>query len=115
MSNPSECQNCLNNTHNSLLPCAIHPYGPTGDCPDFEPEPHREAGEFWEPRGASYYGDELIITPVTRWTQAQRLELLMWHPIFTGLCPDCRHQFFKELLPQVHWDCPACTWRDDSL
>jgi hypothetical protein len=115
MSHLSECQDCLNNARNPHLLCAIHPYGSTGNCPDFDRQSHAEPEELWEPSGAAYYGDELVVTPLSRWTKVQQLELLMRHPLFTGLCPGCRHEFSKEDLPLVHWDCPTCGWQDDSL
>jgi hypothetical protein len=117
-----ECQNCLNNARNPHLLCALHPYGSVGNCPDFDRQSHLychvghgEPEELWEPSGASYYGGELVLTTLGRWTKAQQLELLMWHPLFTGLCPVCRHEFSREDLPLVHWDCPTCGWQDDSL
>jgi hypothetical protein len=115
MSDLSECQDCLNNARNPHLLCAIHPYGSTGGCPDFDRRSDEVPEELWEPSGAYYYGNELVMTPVSRWTKAQQLELLIWHPIFTGLCPVCRHEFSSENLCLVHWDCSACGWRDDSL
>lgn len=45
--------------------------------------------ELWEPEGASYYAGELILQPQQRWTQAEQLELLDTHPMFTGKCPAC--------------------------
>jgi hypothetical protein len=93
----------------------MHPHGSDGNCPDFEPSRTRQVEGQWEPQDAAYYGDELVITPVSRWTRAQRLELLLWHPLFTGLCPNCRQPFTLDQLSQVHWDCPACSWCDDSV
>jgi hypothetical protein len=114
MSGLSECQRCQNNARSPYLLCAIHPNGSVGDCPDFKPQLHSKPVEFWEPDGASYCGDQLIVTSISRWTQAQRQELLAYHPAFTGLCPICHHQF-EEDSSRIHWDCPICTWVDDSL
>jgi hypothetical protein len=111
------CDRCLNNSRNPHLRCAIHPFGitsPLGQCPEFELDPAAGGEECWEPEGASFYADELIITPEQRWTRAQKLELLDWHPVFTGRCPNCERSLFKTKL-QPHWDCPHCHWKDDSL
>jgi hypothetical protein len=115
MSDLSECQGCQNYSRSLYLPCAMHPQGSARDCPDFKRQPYNDRVEFWEPEGASFYGDELIITSVNRWIRIQRLELLSCHPIFTGVCPDCQHQFSQENLSHIHLDCPVCGWADDSL
>jgi len=124
--------------------CAVHPTGPTGDtCLDFRADPELKGKRFvdflglesqqqdnesfsnpfdlepdedlWEPEGASYYAGELILQPKQRWTREEQLELLDSHPIFTGYCPECGYKFSSVNPPQVHWDCPSCTWKDDSL
>lgn len=43
------------------------------------------------------------------------LELISYHPIFTGVCPQCKHEFDKNNSPLIHWDCPNCGWIDDSV
>ena len=48
-----------------------------------------------------------------RLTPEQRLEILETHPLFTGKCPQCGHEFAD--YPLIHWDCPACGWIDDSV
>lgn len=122
MSSPSfrrveQCDRCLNNTRNPHLPCAVRPYGVTeGEerCADFEADPSVPVEEQWEPEGASFYNGELVINPVQRWTQAQKLELLLWHPLFTRRCPQCRHEFVPD-AERVHWDCAECGWVDDTV
>ena len=112
-----ECDRCFNNTHNPHLFCAVHPYGVlenSEQCVDFEPDPNLLNGEWWEPEEASFYGNELVISPSQRWTRAQKLELLLWHPLFTGLCPQCRYPFPPD-SEHVHWDCPSCGWKDDTV
>ena len=107
-----ECDRCFNNTHNPHLFCAVHPYGVpenSEQCVDFEPDSNLSNGEWWEPEEASFYGNELVISPMQRWTRAQKLELLLWHPLFTGLCPQCCYQF-SDPSERVHWDCPSCGW-----
>jgi hypothetical protein len=89
--------------------------------------------EQWEPEGARYSGGELIIQredippyltyyngeeivqPRQRWTTQQQLQLLDWHPMFTGKCPSCGASFEKDYIARVHWDCPHCGWMDDTV
>lgn len=42
----------------------------------------------WEHR-SFYNGEEIIQPRFTRWTREEMLELLDWHPMFTGICPQC--------------------------
>jgi hypothetical protein len=80
-----QCDRCLYNTHNPHLPCTVHPQKVVeAQCPDFEADPSLPSDELWEPEG--YYAGELVPTPVQRWTTAQKLALLNWHPLFTGRC-----------------------------
>jgi len=117
LAKPLPCDRCRNNTRNPHLRCTIHPTGMPEDqkrCPDFEPDPNGPPSEWWEPVGASFYGDELIITPTQRWTRAQQLALLDWHPLFTGRCPHCERSIVASQL-QPHLDCSDCGWQDDTL
>ncbi|MHC5771800.1 MAG: hypothetical protein ACYTXI_41030 [Nostoc sp.] len=41
--------------------------------------------------------------PQQRWTQQQKLELLDWHPMFTGRCPQCGASFDRNYTSRVHW------------
>ena len=93
----------------------------------FTPEPT----ENWSPTGtrflngqlvihedensASYYNGEVIKQPRKRWTPAEQLELLDFHPIFTGRCPQCEMPYPEDYCSSVHWDCPWCKWKDDSV
>lgn len=136
------CDRCLLCAREPFLVCAIHPYGPDGDtCLDFRPNPELENKHFvdflglgereddvaysnpyqqdpdeeqWEPIGASYYNGELILQLQQRWTREEQLELLDWHPMFTGRCPHCERPFPKYVKPPVHWDC-ECGWMDDTV
>ena len=111
-----ECERCLRCAHNPYIVCAIHPDGVDGDrCLDFREDPHAEPLELWEPEGASYYNGELILQPKQRWTPLQQLELLDYHPMFTGRCPNCEMPFPKYETSPVHWDCNQCGWMDDSV
>lgn len=117
------CIRCKYYSRNPFLICAEHPMGVEGDhCPDFELDleiPDDEAtawyGEQWQPEGASYYGDELVLDPVQRLTIEQRLDLLDSHPFFTGRCPNCEMPLNQTEPPRVHWDCGHCGWVDDSV
>jgi hypothetical protein len=112
-----ECDRCFNNIHNPHLFCAVHPYGVlenSEQCVNFEPDPNLLNVEWWEPEEASFYGNELVISPMQRWTRSQKLELLLWHPLFTGLCLQCCYQF-SDPSERVHWDCPSCGWKDDTV
>jgi hypothetical protein len=82
------CDRGLLYAHNPHLVCAFHPDGVDGDsCLDFREDPNIEPVELWEPENASYYNGELIVQPQQRWTREQRLELIDWHPMFTGKSP----------------------------
>lgn len=109
-----QCDRCLYNTRNPHLPCAVHPHRIEAQCPDFEMDASLPGGEWWEPEGAAYYGGELVIAPEQRWTMQQKLELLDWHPMFTGRCPNCEMPLLQMAPVLVHWDC-QCGWRDDSV
>lgn len=102
--------------------CGVHPSGVEGDrCSDFKlaitgiDEQLAWYGDGWQPDGASYYGNELILDPVQRLTLEQRLGLLDTHPLFTGRCPRCERPIVSSHSEQVHWDCENCDWTDDSL
>lgn len=126
-----ECNVCWFNPGSPYLCCSVHPVGVQADrCPDFQEneraiEQHEQflaldwvtddgVGEQWEPEGASYYGNELVITPEQRWTRAQKEALLDWHPMFTGRCPKCEVPLLRLEQPRVYWDC-SCGWKDDSV
>ena len=107
---------CLLYAHNPHLICTVHPSGVESDrCLDFRPDPNAEIEEQWSPIGYSWYGDELIANRPSRYTPEEQLQILDSHPFFTGVCPNCGHEFDKNNPPKVHWDCPACDWVDDSI
>ncbi|MCC5655341.1 hypothetical protein LC609_37545 [Nostoc sp. XA013] len=77
-----------NPRHNPYLVCAVHFDGVEGEsCLDFREDPNAEPVELWEPEGATYYNGELILQPRQHWTREQQMELIDWHPMFTGKCP----------------------------
>jgi hypothetical protein len=109
-----ECEKCLFNTHNPHLPCTVHATGVTGNsCLDFRPDHRAEPQELWEPEGAGFYDGELILQPAMVRSERQ-LELLNWHPLFTGRCPNCETPIACT-EPPVHWDCSHCGWLDDTV
>ncbi|MEP0858855.1 hypothetical protein [Trichocoleus sp. DQ-U1] len=111
-----ECDRCLLYSHDPHLVCAIHPGGIESDrCLDFRENPNAEPEELWQPEGATYYNGELILQPKQRWTPEEQLEMLDYHPMFTGRCPQCEMPFDMKKTPPVHWDCPHCRWVDDSV
>jgi hypothetical protein len=70
------------------------------------------ASNLWFPSEAAWYGGQLITQPRQRRTTAEQLWLLDWHPIFTGNCPECGHEYrLTDSLPS-RWDCPECDWKD---
>ncbi|MEP0798239.1 hypothetical protein NDI44_27315 [Trichocoleus sp. DQ-A3] len=80
----------------------------------------------WAPKGTRFvngdlvlerptYISELFTTPRQRFTPEEKLELLDYHPLFTGRCPCCEMPFEMKKPPSVHWDCSMCGWRDDSV
>lgn len=122
MNKSPECDRCLSYAHSSYLVCAIHPTGPDLDsCPDFQVDEVQEPEELWSPAGYTYVNDQLLKLPVIyeqdfqpRLTRAQQYEVFMNHPIFTGMCPQCRTSYPPN-AERVHWDCDACGWMDDSV
>lgn len=101
-----ECNNCLLYSHNPRLVCTVHLNGSEGDsCLDFREDPNIKLEELWQPEGATNYNGELVIQLQQRWTQQQKLELLDWHPMFTGRCPKCGYEFDRDYTYWVHWDC----------
>jgi hypothetical protein len=112
------CDRCHFYSHSPYMVCFIHPNGvETEDCEDFCPNAYQQGEplEWWEPVGANYYGGELVLDPVQRLTNEQRLELLDSHPLFTGRCPHCEMPMRQTEPRRVHWDCEHCGWKDDSL
>ena len=111
-----QCNSCLFYSHNQHLVCTIHPCGvETDSCIDFRADPNVEPEEQWSPEGYSWYGDELIPNKLPKYTSEQQIEMLDNHPFFTGICPNCQHQFDRTNHQIIHFDCPNCGWLDDSV
>ncbi|MFB2922799.1 hypothetical protein [Aerosakkonema funiforme] len=62
----------------------------------------------------SFYNGHLIKQPRKRWTQEEQLELLDWHPLFTGRCPGCEMPCLK-YEPSLVWECQYCGWKDCTV
>ncbi len=110
----SICDRCFNYARDPHLVCAIHPSGVDGNfCPDYEQDPEWQPEEQWQPEGAAYYNGELVLQPEQRRTLQQKWELLDWHPMFTGRCPECEVPI--SVTDSVPWDCQSCGWKDDAV
>ncbi|MGV2826807.1 hypothetical protein [Myxosarcina sp. GI1(2024)] len=85
-----DCNRCLLYAHNPhFLVCVIHSDGvDTKTCMDFRPNSNAEVAEQWSSEGYSWYEGELIPNRPSRYTQAEQLEILDTHPVFTGVCPN---------------------------
>jgi hypothetical protein len=109
------CDRCTLYAHDPHIICTVNPEGvETDKCLDFRPDPNAEIEKEWSPQGYSWYGDELIRDRPSRYTSDEQLEILDNHPFFTGICPQCGHQFDRNNRP-IHFDCPSCGWIDDSV
>jgi hypothetical protein len=108
-----DCDRCLLYACDPHLVCAVHPAGiETDSCPDFDPDPNLEPEELWQPVGASYYNGELVLQP-RQLSDEERLEMLDWHPLFTGRCPNCEMPISPEPVRR-YYDCSKCGWLDNS-
>ena len=112
-----DCDRCQFYAHNPHLVCAVHPVGVEGTCLDFTQNPNSLAdeNEQWSPEGYYWWEGELLPIRSPTLTPDEQLQILDSHPIFTGFCPKCGHEFDRDNLPLIHWDCPACGWIDDSV
>jgi hypothetical protein len=97
-----ECDRCLFYAHDPHLVCADHPNGVDGDCPDFRVNPKFQDEEIWNPEGYYWYNGELLENRPSQLTTEQRLDILNTHPLFTGQCPSCGHEFDRGNLPMIH-------------
>lgn len=110
-----DCGRCSLYAHNPYLVCAVHPNGvETDKCLDFRSNSNIKVEEQWSPEGYSWYGDELISDRPSHYTPSEQIKILDNHPFFTGVCPQCRHEFNREERI-IHYDCPQCGWVDDSV
>ena len=104
------CDRCLNNAHSNYLVCAMHPEGVDGNsCPDFADD----GQELWCPDGYTFDAQQQLVKLPVRYetnhvpklTRAQQLQILMTHPMFTRLCPQCRYEYPSD---RIDWNCPIC-------
>jgi hypothetical protein len=122
-----ECGRCLLYARSPYIVCAVHPTGVDGEnCLDFREKPNVESEKLWEPEGASYIDDELVLErsyyngeeiwqPQRLLTLEQQWHTLETHPFFTGCCQSCGYQFPHNVPGLVHFDCPRCGFLDDSV
>jgi hypothetical protein len=112
-----DCDHCQFYAHDPHLICAVHPTGVEGKCLDFRQDPSSQVREEkqWSPEGYYWWDGELLPNRPVTLTSGEQLTILDSHPIFTGVCPKCGHEFDRSDLPVIHWDCPACGWVDDSV
>ncbi|MEP0810005.1 hypothetical protein [Coleofasciculus sp. FACHB-SPT9] len=91
---------------------------------DFQPSV--EPPEMSVQKGMRFVNEDLVLdqptydgrpvpTPRQRFTPEAKLELLDYHPMFTGRCPSCEMPFERKTPPLVHWDCSQCEWVDDRV
>jgi hypothetical protein len=64
------------------------------------------------PENPATYAGVPIPQPPQRFTRTQQLELLMWHPLFTGKCPHCRQAIAQTDSSLSAWQCSECGWHD---
>jgi hypothetical protein len=122
-----ECDLCQFYARSTYTVCAVHPFGVDGEnCLDFREYPNVESEELWEPEGAryidnelllerSYYNSEEVRQPQQQLTPEQQWHILETHPLFTGHCPQCGYQFPPHIPELIHFDCSRCGWIDDSV
>ncbi len=127
MSKIPDCDRCLFNAHSPYTVCAVHPFGvDESSCLDFREDPNAKPEVLWEPEGASYIDGELVIErsfyngeeipqPKQLLTLEEQWQILETHPFFTGHCPSCGYRFPHHIPDLVHFDCPECSWIDDSV
>ncbi|HIK13760.1 MAG TPA: hypothetical protein IGS53_00430 [Leptolyngbyaceae cyanobacterium M33_DOE_097] len=123
-----ECNHCQFFSGNALLPCSVHPTGVSeASCLDYRED--ERAAQHWqtflgldwvaEPghqeEEVRYYCGEVIRDRSFRLSDLARLELLDYHPMFTGRCPECEMPMQQTEPPRVHWDCSVCGWKDDEI
>jgi hypothetical protein len=114
-----KCDRCQFYAHNPHIICAVHPSGVNSDsCQDFEEDPCAGAYELWEPVGARYIENELVLSRnhlLVDGIEIIQLDLTSWHPMHTGKCPRCGCDYERDYTARVHYDCPDCGWMDDSV
>lgn len=87
-----DCDRCFHNGHSNYLVCEIHPEDVDKSRPDVEFR-------------VTYETDH-----VPKLTSAQQYQILMTHPMFTGLCPQCRYKYPSD---RIEWNCPMCKLQSD--
>ena len=93
-----DCSFCLFSTDHPTHPCRARVSAPEGDrCLDFRPRQNNQPYPL---------SDRLPKSSI-----AKRLDLLSWHPLATGVCPECKQAIAKPSPSQRIWLCLFCSWR----
>ncbi|WP_338438737.1 hypothetical protein [Synechococcus elongatus] len=102
MANPfrriEDCNYCLFASDDSTHPCRARVSAPEGDrCLDFRP---RQSNKPYP------LSDRLPKNSI-----AKRLDLLNWHPLATGVCPECSEEISQSsAFIFQRWFCLICGW-----
>jgi hypothetical protein len=56
------------------------------------------------------YNGEWIPVPHHRLTPEIQIQLLDWHPIFSGHCPNCEIPIATPEDSKLDWHCLQCDW-----
>lgn len=59
---------------------------------------------------AAYYNREPVYQSGRELSLSEKEQLLNWHPLLTGCCPECKAKIAYEPT-QVDWQCQQCDWR----
>jgi hypothetical protein len=54
------------------------------------------------------YAGEIIPQSSHRLTRTEQLEFLLWHPLFTGKCPQCSEAIAPVDVSFYQWHCQFC-------
>jgi hypothetical protein len=107
----SDCDHCQYYLHSPHLVCAVNPCGPLGlTCKDFNAITQADAEIARQPLGGGYYLGDWIPQPFPEMTEAEKLALLDWHPLFTGRCPNCEMPIAES--DEGQWKCGHCEWAE---
>jgi hypothetical protein len=60
--------------------------------------------------GYFYNGEWTTVRGDNNLTPQEKLELLDWHPVFTGRCPKCEVPIRNPLQSDLSWHCGHCQW-----
>ncbi|WP_126148364.1 hypothetical protein [Synechococcus elongatus] len=95
-----DCSFCLFASGHPTQPCLARVTAPEGDrCLDF--------------RSLQSLGNHYPLSDrLPKHSIAKRLDWLNWHPLATGVCPECQQTIAKSSSPQLQtWLCVDCGWQ----